>query len=383
MKLPVKSFLAILNEHGTEPVAKIVTVYTNWKKDFIPTDMSYIRWLKISQALAERGHQVDIATNEKAYSPWWRPQRSSIPMLENLKRVPLSSVRWTDYDVVKTLFDWGFETLEEYGGTNHPFIISKLGSVVGPTDMEGIYFYGDVRKQLYSTQEKINRTSKYVTLLSRPAEELWKTCFGNRQNILLVPGAVDRIIPGPSKDPYPKDGRPRCIFAGHIYIPEVQGEANAVIVTKLNRLGEILAGRGIRLYMIGSGHVRNLDPQWVTYLGVVPYSDTWNYFYFANVGLVVGAGPRMHNNESSKIYHYLRAGLPVVSEQGFPNDYLIDEAGLGFGCKSGEMELLAEKIEEAIHRRWDRDLAIQYILKYHTWDARVEPYDKLIRGVAN
>jgi hypothetical protein len=345
--------------------------------------MSYIRWLKISQALAERGHQVDIATNEKAYSPLWRPKRSSIPMRENLRRVPLGGLRWSNYDVVKTLFDWGFETLEEYGGTNHSFIISKLGSVVGPTDMEGIYFYGEVRKQLYSTQERINRTSKYITVLSQPAKELWESCFGPKQNILLVPGAVDRIIPEPSKDPYSRDGRPRCIFAGHLYVPQVQGEANTVIVAKLNRLGELLAGRGIRLYVIGSGRVSKLDRRWVTYLGVIPYSDTWNYFYFANVGLVVSAGPQMHNNESSKIYHYLRAGLPVVSEQGFPNDYLIQESRLGFNCKSGDMELLAEKIDEAINRKWDRDFAIQYILKHHTWDARVEPYDKLIRGLVN
>lgn len=364
-------------------MAKIVTVYTNWKKDFVPTDMSYIRWLKISQALAQRGHQVDIATNEKAYSPLWKLKRSSISMSKNLRRIPLAGIRWGDYDVVKTLFDWGFETLEEYGGANHPFIISKLGSVVGPTDMDGIYFYGEVRKRLYSTQERINRTSKYITVLSRPAKELWENCFGPKQNILLVPGAVDRIIPGPSKDPYPKDGRSRCIFAGHVYIPQAQGEANAVIVKKLNRLGELLAGRGIRLYMIGSGDISKLDPKWVTYCGVVPYSDTWNYLYFANVGLVVSAGPHMHNNESSKIYHYLRAGLPVVSEQGFPNDYLIEESRLGFSCESGDLELLAERIEEATHRKWDRDPAIQYILNHHTWDARVEPYDKLIRELVN
>jgi glycosyltransferase involved in cell wall biosynthesis len=116
---------------------------------------------------------------------------------------------------------------------------------------------------------------------------------------------------------------------------------------------------------------------------VVPYSETWNYFYHAHAGLVVSAGPRMHNNESSKIYHYLRAGLPVVSEQGFPNDYLIEESRLGFSCPSGNMEALAEKIDQAVHSKWDRDPAIQYILNHHTWDARVGIYDKLIRERLN
>jgi hypothetical protein len=364
-------------------VARIVTVYTNWNRDFEPSDMSYIRWLKISQALSERGHQVDIATNEKAFGgAWWR-RKSEICMSPNLRRIPLGSVRWRDYDAVKTLFHWGFETLEQYGGASHPFIISKLGSVVGPADMDGIYFYGDVRKKLYSTQERINRISKYITLLSNPAKDLWEDCFGPKQNILLVPGAVDRIIPSASSDPYPQDGRPRCLFAGHIYVPQVQGQANIAIVNKLNRLGELLAGRGVRLYVIGSGDVKRLDSEWVSYLGVVPYSETWNYLHFASAGLVVSAGSHMHNNESSKIYHYLRAGLPVVSEQGFPNDYLIDQSGLGFSCKSGDMELLAETIDRAIHTKWDRDAAVRYILNHHTWDTRVETYHQLMREGLN
>jgi glycosyltransferase involved in cell wall biosynthesis len=364
-------------------VAKIVTVYADWKRDFMPSDMSYIRWLKISQALAERGHQVDIATNEREFSRLWWPRKSEIPMLPKLRRLPLAGVRWSEYDVVKTLFGWGFETLEAYGGASHPFIISKLGSVVGPTDMDGIYFYGDVQKKMYSTQQRINRISKYITLLTKPAKDLWENCFGPKSNILLVPGAVDRIIPGPSSDPYPQDGRARCIFAGHIYVSQVQEEANTTIVTKLNRLGELLDRRGIRLYMIGSGDVSKLDRKWVSYLGVVPYTETWNYFYFAGAGLVVSAGSHMHNNESSKIYHYLRAGLPVVSERGFPNDYLIEESRLGFSCKSGDMELLAETIEQAVHTKWDRNSAIQYILNHHTWDSRVDCYDKLIREVFN
>ncbi len=46
-------------------MARIVTIYdTNHKYGFDLVDMSYIRWVKISEALARLGHQVDIATNE-------------------------------------------------------------------------------------------------------------------------------------------------------------------------------------------------------------------------------------------------------------------------------------------------------------------------------
>jgi glycosyltransferase involved in cell wall biosynthesis len=363
-------------------MARIVTVYNRRRQEFLPTDMAHIRWLKISEALAELGHEVDIATNETAWGTWWR-RGSPIRLKRNLRRVPLSSVRWNDYDVVKTLFHRGIETLEIYGGTNHPFIISKLGSVVGPRDMEGIYFYGDYREWLYAMQVKVNKTSRYISVLSQPARDLWESCFGPKDNILLVPGAVERDIPPASRDPFPWDGKPRCIFAGNIYDHHSQPEANRVLVQKLSALGKLLAQRGIRLFMIGPGDVSKLDRRGVTHLGAIAYGETWNYFHFAQVGVVVAAGAYMHNNESSKIYYYLRAGLPIVSEKGFPNDYVIAESKLGFCVENGNLELIADKIKEAVRSEWDRDFAIRYVLEDHTWEKRVAVYDTLIRSTLN
>jgi glycosyltransferase involved in cell wall biosynthesis len=341
--------------------------------------MSYIRWLKISEALARRGHQVDIATNESI----WLQKNSPIPMGQNLRRVPLPKVRWYDYHAVKTLFHKGFDTLETYGGKDHPFIISKLGSVVGPIDMDGIYFYGKKREQLYLTQKKINQTSKYITVLNASAKELWTTCLGSRDNILIIPGGVDHYVLPPLQNPYPREKHIRCIFAGHVYTKHSQPEANTFIINKLNKLGKLLSDLGARLYMLGSGDVRRLDDRYVKYLGVAPYDETWNYFHFAHVGVVVSAGQFMHNNESSKIYHYLRAGLAVVSESGFPNDNVVVESRLGFVVQNGNLELMAHKIEEAANKDWDRDHAINYILENHTWDKRVEIYDRIMKEKFN
>ena len=359
-------------------MAKIVTVYTSWRRDFALLDMSYIRWLKISEALARRGHKVDIATNDSMGRKWWQ-RKSPIHMAQNLRRIPLSMVRWSSYDVVKTLFHDGFETLAVYGGLDHPYIISKLGSVVGPEDRDGIYFYGKMREQLYATQRRIHQTSRFITVLNESARELWTTCFGPRDNMLLIPGGVDRSVPPPSHDPYRGERKKRCIFAGNIYDQNSQPEANSVLVMKLNRLGEALSRRDVKLYLLGPGNVRNLDKRYVTYLGVVSYEEAWNYFHFAHVGVVVSAGTFMHNNESSKIYHYLRVGLPVVSESGFPNDNVVVESKLGFVAENGNLELMAQRIAEAAHKDWDKDYAIHYVLSNHTWDKRVEVYDRIIK----
>jgi glycosyltransferase involved in cell wall biosynthesis len=281
--------------------------------------------------------------------------------------------------VVKTLFHEGFDLLVRHAGHRHPFIISKLGSVVGPEDRPGIYFYGRERERLYATQRRISETSRYVTVLSQPAKELWRECFGAKDSILIVPGGVDRDVPPPGQNPYPEGHRANCLFAGNVYDRNSQPEANAVLIDKLNRLGKLLSDRGIQLHLLGPGDVRQLDRRWVSYLGVVPYEEAWAYLRFADVGVVVAAGEFMHNNESSKIYHYLRVGLPVVCEEGFPNDYVVTESRLGCVVENGNLELMAERVIEAAQRDWDRDYAISYILDHHTWDQRVEVYDQVIQ----
>jgi len=352
-------------------MAKIVTVYT--ASDYELIDMSYIRWHKISEALARLGHHVDIANKKSTI-------KSPVIIAENLRMVPLSKINWSAYDVVKTTYVEGFKTLETYGGLDHPFIISRLATVLGPQDIKGIYFYGKRREERYFYEQKMAHTSKYIAVLNESAKQLWIKCFGFSDNILIVPGAVDRTIQPPREDPYPKDHNTRCIFAGNLFTKNFAPEANAVLIDKLNKLGRFLLRHGTRLYVIGPGDVEELDRRYVSYLGVLPYERTWDYLHFAHVGVELVKGlSSMHHNESTKIYHYLRAGLPVISEAGLPNASLITESRLGFVVENGNLELMAHKIVEAANKHWDRDYAINYILKHHTWDKRAEVYDKTIK----
>ena len=361
-------------------MSRIITVYSDSMRPAREVEMGFIRWYRMSAALAGLGHSVDIASAE-LHRRLFRTIETVAP---NLRIVPLSGVRWRDYDVVKTLFHSGFATLERYGGDQHPFIIAKLGSVVGPTDMDGVFFYGRQREAMFSTQERIARAARYVTLLSRPAVDLWRSAHGTGAEVLVVPGAASTVIPPPKRTPYPQDGRAPVVFSGNFYSGHrgSQPEAHRTLADKLNRLGALLDERGARLYVVGTGDHRSLDARYVRYCGEVPYEDSWDYLYFAAVGIVVTAGGRMHNNESTKIYHYLRAGLPVVSEAGFPNDSVVLESGLGHVVGNGDLETMAQRIEESIHTQWDRDRAVAYILGHHTWEKRAEIYDRMLRGTA-
>ncbi len=339
--------------------------------------MAEIRWHRISAALAARGHTVHMASAELR----WRVRRHRSDA-HGPTIVPITKIDWKSYDMVKTLFHAGFETLERYGGVDHPFIVSKLGSVVGPIDMEGIYFYGAQREEMYETQRHIAERARFVALLTKPAISLWHEMFGPTPETLLVPGAADAVIPAPRRDPYPRDGRIRCVFSGNFYRSHgrSQPEAHHEVCSRLNRLGESLSRQNARLFVVGPGDHRDLEQRFVTYCGTVDHDASWDFLHFANVGVVVGTGRFSHNNESTKIYHYLRAGLPVVSEAGLPNDDVVRESGLGFVVENGEPQLMADKVVEAATAQWDRERAIRYVLENHTWDHRVEVYDRLLRN---
>ena len=331
--------------------------------------MSTTRWFRISESLADLGFKVDMIVNTKS---------GLVQRTPNLRYVPYSKVDWNSYDIVKTLFHKGFESLHSEGGDNHPFIISKLGSVVGNHDRtEGVHFFGEEREQLFETQKKMNQKSRYITILTAPSKRLWEKEFGNNKTILLVPTGVDREIPSPGKNPYSGFAEKIAVYVGNIYA-ETQRDVNLLWQTRLNILGRLLKKKGIRLCFVGPGNVDRLDDKVVTYLGAVENHWVWDYQYFADVGIALAQGKIQHN-ESSKIYYYLRTGLPVVSESPISNNYLIQEANLGFVADYADHQMMADMIEAAIYKKWQKKEAIKYVLQHHTWDRRVKLYETVVR----
>jgi glycosyltransferase involved in cell wall biosynthesis len=330
--------------------------------------MAPIRWVRIYQHLARLGFQVDVIADAAA----WSAQRA-----DNLRFVPRPDFHPADYDVIKTLFHRGFETLAAAGGTGHPFIISKLGSVVGAVDgIPGVHFLGEERQRLYDTQVQIQRHSRYVTVLTSQSKALWESEFGRRSNLLLVPTGVDAEIPPPNSNPYREFAEKIAVYIGTLYVG-AQRHINLLWQRRLNRVGRLLRQKGIRLCLVGPGLVDELDPGAVRHLGAVDNERVWDYHHFADVGVVLAQGPVQHN-ESSKLYSYLRAGLPVVSEAPVPNNGVLHEAGLGLVAAYDDDRMMADMIEEAASRRWPREAAIAYILEHHTWERRARVYAEVI-----
>jgi hypothetical protein len=350
-------------------MARVLLVYNTQRIGIAtPVEMARIQQVEMARELARLGHDVDIATAELSLLVKRRP----VIMGERLRRIYLSRVRWEDYDVVETNCHQGWETLVRYGGANHPFVIAKIDSVVGPQDMDGIYFYGRSRERMFATQRAVHDGARYVTLRTRPAQDFWSELYGERERHLLMAGAAPAELPSIGADPFPKRDGVRVLFSGNIWAAQPQ-----VLSNKLNTLGRLLAPHG-RLFFVGTGNTKFLDPRFVTNLGVAPYLDSWQHMLHADVGIVVAAGAFMHNNEATKTYYYLRAGLPTVSESGFPNDNVVEESQLGLLVPNGDMAAMAERVLDAARASWNRKAAQQYILANHTWEARVKTYHDVL-----
>jgi len=346
---------------------RIATVYA--KKpfdDFKGWSMATVRWLRISEAFASMGHRVDLIS-DTALPELARP---------NLSTVAWADVDWGDYDVVKTLFHQGFDRLRNAGGEDHPFIVSKLGSVVGPEDTSGVYFFGEHRERLFETQQRMAKRSRHVAILTESSLRLWADHFGD-ERLLLVPTGVDRDIPTPGPDPFGKRrGTAVALYLGNIYEGEAQRQVNILWQERLNDLGRRLRDQNVRLFFAGSGQTDLLDPRSVTSLGPVDNDAAWDLQFHADVGLALAQGP-IQDNESSKIYGYLRAGLPVVAERSIPNSGQVEEAGLGVVAPFGEPQTLADTVIEVARREWDRSAGPRYVLAHHTWEDRAAIYDAI------
>lgn len=348
---------------------KIATVYqrTPVRRSQIHA-MDRLRWLRVSEGLADLGFSVDMIVDAEDALGSPRP---------NLRYVSPSAADWSAYHIVKTLYPTGFRTLLETGGEKHPFIIGRVGAVVGPTDdTPGVYFFGEERQELWEVHHSVRQRARYVTVLTEPSRALWQAHHGLHPPVLLVPTGVDREMPPPGRSPFAGSAPKNAVYVGNIYTRH-QRELNLRWQERLNTLGARLLARGIRLHFVGPGRTDRLDARVVTAVGPVAHEAVWDYQHFADVGIVLARGAVQHD-EASKLYYYLRAGLPVVSEAPVPNNHLIAESGLGFVAPYGDEAVMAEMIEAAASRAWDRRAAQAHIVAHHTWDRRLQVYARIL-----
>ena len=129
--------------------------------------------------------------------------------------------------------------------------------------------------------------------------------------------------------------------------------------------------------VMGIGSTNLLDPQVLVHVGAIENNAYWDWQRHAAVGIVLAQG-RVQHNESSKIYYYLRTGLPVVCETPVPNAGLLTELGHGLLCAYDDTDEMADQAAWFCHHPPENHRVIERMIVEHSWDLRAAMYDDLL-----
>ncbi|MDD5168143.1 MAG: hypothetical protein PHN75_04955 [Syntrophales bacterium] len=335
------------------------------KDPFLPqASIDIIRLCTLTEGLRKRGLEADIiAPVEKR--------------AVTAGGVPVYPVRHllggTHYDILKTSYHFSIELIGGYQGP----VVSRIVRVVDASLPERD---AACRERLMRCQETIRARSSVVVLNNTENAQRWHNLYGDAISVTLVPTGCPSIIPRKGKNPYEEDEQV-LLFVGSL--------SSRRMVTMANALAEALAGVA-RIHYIGlnKGHLYGfgeslaLSPLIVRH-GEMPEDKIWNFIRHARLGLAIATGPHPFDNDLSKIYSYLRGGLPVLSEERIVNNDLIRATGLGEVFRYDDVDDALKKallIMTGQHRLGEKRV-MSYMARDHSWERRVDQYCSLFSSL--
>ena len=322
--------------------------------------MDTIRWLELSRALAKLGYDVEMVTEEG----------EETEIADRLRVRHIRKALWDTYDIIKTTHHTDVFSVPE-----HPFLICRIGRVVDPIYPQRVSSH---RQDLLDAQELIARRAKRVVFMSEENLIRWNELYPTGPAGLIVPNGCPSKIPPIGSNPY--DGnRKRVLYLGSL--------TSSRFVNILNALGKLLKNNGVELHHVGRNQLdlygetnEQLDSEVVSSHGPVPELQSWNYLYYADVGVMIARGIQVFDNEISKVYYYLRAGLPTVSEQFVSTNTLIKETGWGEVVSYGDITAMFNRVMQWLDTPQSKRLEIgKVIAMQHSWGSRAEIYHRLFQ----
>ena len=277
------------------------------------------------------------------------------------------------YDLVKTCYHDSIMLIRGYQGP----VISRIVRVV---DQKLPERDDAAREKLLHCQEMIKKRAVALVLNNKENEDRWRDLYGDEPQIILVPTGCPAEIPKPHRNPF-QPGEQAILFLGSVASPRM--------VRMLNEAARNIADFG-RIHLIGLNKAGmyggdedcRLDPIIVDH-GELSEAAIWDYIQHARIGLALATGPYPFDNDVSKIFNYLRGGLPVLSEEQIVNNYLIRQTGLGRIFRFDDMNDLTVQAKALIMGPvpTDKRVVMRFMAEEHSWDKRVETYLELFRAI--
>ncbi|MBF0104049.1 MAG: glycosyltransferase [Deltaproteobacteria bacterium] len=332
---------------------KIAIVYTKNPLATM-TAMDIIRWVSLSTALARLGIEIDMVTVQNV---------TSLVIAKGVRVIPVNNATWSEYAIVKACYQRTINHIPD-----HPRIIVRLARVVGVNDSFRDYAHKD---ELLECQSRISAKARAIIVNDVLNKKRWIQRYGTRQKVFTVPNACPAVIPTARLDNKNKK-HPVALFTGSL--------SSVKMVEMLNNTGNLLRQKGWELVVAGANktmfycsNTHELDRNACTYLGPVSYEDSLRLMLDADVGLALAPSPHLHENETSKIYTYLRCGLPVVYEEKIPNANLVSHLQWGVIFKYDNSVAAAKATEvasELSRNVLNKNAVIRHMQNNETWDNR-------------
>ncbi len=321
-----------------------------------------VRLLALASGLRARGVEADIV------APVVRAGH-----LEGLPVLPLEALQGRRaYDLVKTCYHQSIFLAEGFEGP----LVARLVRVVDerhPARDQG------QRDNLLRAQLAISRRAQAVTFNNRENRERWSLLYGRGLPCAIAPTGCPARLPALGPNPFDRR-RPAVIYAGSL--------ASSRQVTMLNRVARALEGQA-QVHLLGRnksglyGRRRRVSAL-VKDHGEKPPREVWTYLRWAAAGLALAAGPEPFDNDSSKVTHYLRAGLPVACEAPILQGPLTQRLGMGritpYNDTAGLAEALGELLVNPPGPARVRS-ARTYMARHHGWGDTVQTYIGLFEGL--
>ncbi|MGE3171750.1 MAG: glycosyltransferase [Planctomycetota bacterium] len=324
--------------------------------------MDMIRWVAMGHRFRWLGHKVRLVTDRRRGE-------------ERLDRLHLSSAQraeWDKFDAVKVCYQASIDLVEP-----HPNLIARMCRVVD----EKLPERDDHRRaETLRQQQRIADLAAIVAFNDEENAARWRQRYGTRQQILIVPTGCPEKIPEDGANPYP-DGKRIVLFSGSLTSHRFPGT--------LNELARRLAREApdVQVHFLGKDSLQHyagvsepLDPRLVHVHPSVPEADTWRYVLHAHCGIALAPSEHAFESELSKIYYYLRGGLPVVTESPVPNKTVIDECAHGAVAAYDDMDDLVDKTRSALHLEPRSPAVMNYMAEHHSWSQRAKVYDDALQA---
>ncbi|MFH1057516.1 MAG: hypothetical protein V1797_02405 [Pseudomonadota bacterium] len=329
-----------------------------------PPGIDIERLTALALGLADRGVAAEVVA--PAARPGWLaagPERA-------IAIRPLADIPAGRYDLLKTCYHPGIDLVDGHQGA----LVCRLVRVV---DQERPVRDAPRRARLLAWQQKIRQRADAVAFNNPENLARWRALYGGDQPAVLTPTGCPATIPARGPNPY-APGLPVLLFLGSL--------ASPAMARMLNHLAEALRGQAA-VHLVGLNKT-GLYGEAVALSGLIsdhgPQTGAalWDRVGWTQAGVALAAGPDEFDNDSSKVYAYLRAGLPVLCEAPIRQWPLIAELGMGRQFPLGDTAAMVDQARALLtDEHPQREAAMARMAAEQGWERRVETYLTLFRSL--